>query len=147
MTWIEHWGGPKTMLVIFSSCLLLSSFVMTCQKMLILKLYWCGIDFGAKLFLICHPKIIYVPKISCSEIGALVNKQKWRKKAVNLMNNSTKNKIFRPRSPGQIFCVLKLITRFLNTQRLFLAMHGKNSGYLEITRKILNTRNFFGYFK
>ena len=52
-----------------------------------------------------------------------------------------------PRSPGQIFYVLKLITRFLNTQRLFLAIHGKNSGYLEITRKILNTRNFFGYFK
>ena len=77
------------------SCLLLSSFVMTCQKMLILKLYWCGIDFGAKLFLICHPKIIYVlPKISCSEIGALVNKQKWIKKAVNQMNNWTKNKIF-----------------------------------------------------
>ena len=49
----------------------------------------------------------------------------------------------RPRSPGQIFCVLKLITRFLNTQRLFLTIHGKKSGYLEITRKILNTREKF----
>ena len=36
-----------------------------------------------------------------------------------------------PRSPGQIFCVLELITRFLNTQRVFFTITRKISGYLE----------------
>ena len=93
MTWIEHWGGPKTMLVIFSSILPPAKFICNdLSKDAYPKIVLMRDRFWSQAFSHLPPKD-NIPKISCSEIGALVNKQKWRKKAVNLMNNSTKNKI------------------------------------------------------